>query len=114
MARNVLFLDLHEDPDLIAAYEAHHAPGAVPAEILDSIRAAGITDMEIYRSGSRMVMVMETDETFDPVAKAEADRTDPAVVAWETLMSRFQKPLPWAPPGEKWLTADRIFKLPPA
>lgn len=114
MARKILFLDLQDDPDLIAAYEAHHAPGAVPPEILDSIRRAGIAEMEIYRSGNRLVMVMETTDAFDPAAKAEADRNDTAVIAWEALMSRFQKPLPWAPPGEKWLAAQPIFRLPPA
>jgi len=111
MTRRVLILDLADDPELIAAYEDHHRPGAVPAPIVASIREAGIAGMEIHRSGNRLVMVMETDEGFDPAAKAAADAADPEVAAWEALMSRYQRPVPWAPPGAKWVEAERIFSL---
>jgi L-rhamnose mutarotase len=76
-----------------------------------SIRKAGIDEMEIYRTGNRLVMVMDVSEDFDPEAKAAADATNPDVVAWEELMDRFQRRLPWAPTGTKWLEADRIFAL---
>ena len=109
--RQVLLLDLKDDPDLIARYEAWHAAGAVPSAVTASIRAAGIDSMEIYRSGNRLVMVMETGPDFDPAAKAAADAANPEVVAWEELMSRFQQPLPWAGEGEKWLPAERIYAL---
>ena len=109
--RHVLMLDLAEDPELIAAYEAWHAAGAVPPAVVRSIRDAGITAMEIHRSGNRLAMIMETDAGFDPEAKAAADAADPEVVAWETLMSRFQRALPWAVTGEKWVEARRIFAL---
>jgi L-rhamnose mutarotase len=109
--RRLLLLDLKDDPVLIAAYEDWHRPGRVPQRVLDSIRAAGITGLEIYRSGNRLAMVMETGPGFDAEAKAKADAADPDVAAWETLMSAFQQPLPWAEPGEKWLAAERIFTL---
>ena len=109
--RHILLLDLVEEAEAIARYEAWHAAGAVPREIISSIRQAGITGMDIYRSGNRLVMVMETDERFDAARKAAADAADPAVVAWETLMSTMQRPLPWAEPGIKWLEASRIFSL---
>lgn len=111
MKRHILLLDLRDDPGLIARYEAHHARGAVPPSIVRSIRAAGVEAMEIYRSGNRMVMVMDTDESFDPDAKAAADRADPDVIAWEQAMDVFQQVLPWAAPGEKWTAATRIFSL---
>ena len=109
--REVLFLDLKDDPELIASYEAWHAAGAVPAPVVQSIRAADIKSMEIYRCGNRMVMVMETGADFDPTAKAAADAANPDVVAWEELMSRFQQPLPGTGVGEKWRLAKRIFAL---
>ena len=109
--RRVLLLDLKHDPELIARYEAWHAAGAVPRPVVESIRAADIRSMEIYRSGNRLVLVMETGPDFDPAAKAEMDASNPDVVAWEALMSRFQQPLPWAGKGEKWLEAKRIFAL---
>ncbi len=109
--RLCLALDLKDDPALIEQYEAHHAPGRVWPEITQSIRDAGITDMEIYRSGNRLFMIMEVAETFDPVAKADADAANPKVQAWEQLMWQFQQPLPWATNGEKWIDMKRIFKL---
>ena len=109
--RRVLLLDLKDDPELIASYEAWHAAGAVPAPVTASIRGADIRSMEIYRCGDRLAMIMETGPGFDPAAKAAADLANPDVVAWEELMSRFQRVLPWAEKGEKWLEAKRIFSL---
>jgi L-rhamnose mutarotase len=109
--RRILLLDLQDDADLIARYEAWHRLGAVPEAVVKSIRSAGILAMDIHRSGNRLVMVMETGPGFDPQAKAAADAADPEVQAWEELMSGFQQALPWAAPGEKWVAANRIFSL---
>ncbi len=109
--RHVLLIDLADEAEAIARYEAWHAAGAVPAAITSSIRAADITQMEIYRSGNRLVMVMETGPDFDPVAKAAADAADPQVQEWETRMNSVQRPLPWASPDAKWTGAARIFSL---
>jgi L-rhamnose mutarotase len=56
-------------------------------------------------------MVLEVDETFSFERKAEADGANPKVQEWENLMWKFQKALPQARPGEKWLLMERIFKL---
>ena len=76
MARHVLLLDLDDDAAAIAGYERWHAAGAVPAAVLSSIRGAGITDMQIFRAGVRLVMVMEAGPGFDPEIKAAADAGD--------------------------------------
>ncbi|MCG6987155.1 MAG: L-rhamnose mutarotase [Gemmatimonadetes bacterium] len=107
--RYCLALDLKDDPELIAAYERHHQ--RIWPEITASIRASGIVDMEIYRTGNRLFMVMEVDEGFSFEAKGAADLADPKVQEWETLMSTFQQALPWTGPGEKWVRMKRIFKL---
>jgi L-rhamnose mutarotase len=111
MGRHILLLDLADEAEAIARYEAWHAAGAVPPAIVASIRAAGISAMEIYRTGNRLVMVMETDANFDPARKAAADASNPAVIAWETQMNQVQRPLPWADPSAKWTEASRIFAL---
>lgn len=111
MTRRVLILDLKDDAALIAAYEEHHRPGAVPQAIVRSIRESGIEEMEIHRCGNRLVMVMEVSDTFDPRAKAAADAADPAVIAWEELMDAYQQRLPCAAHGTKWVEAERIFAL---
>jgi L-rhamnose mutarotase len=109
--RLVLLLDLVDDAAAIARYDAWHAAGAVPTEVIRSIRAAGIISMEIYRAGNRLAMVMETSGAFDPAAKAAADAGDPDVQAWETLMATVQRPIPCAASQEKWARATRIFSL---
>lgn len=109
--RHVLLLDLIDEAEAIARYEAWHAPGAVPPAIVASIREAGITAMDIYRTGNRLVMVMDTDTSFDAARKAADDASNPAVIAWETQMNRVQRPLPSADPSAKWTEAPRIFSL---
>jgi L-rhamnose mutarotase len=109
--RRCFALDLKDDPALIARYREWHAPGGVPAPVTRSIRAAGIESLEIWLTGNRLFMIMETGPAFSPEAKAAADAADPDVQAWEELMWAFQQALPWAAPGEKWIAAERIYDL---
>ena len=102
-------LDLKDDPSLIADYERHHQ--RIWPAIEESIRSQGITDMEIYRVGNRLFMIMQTDETFSFDKKAAADALNPNVQEWETLMWQYQQALPMAKPGEKWMLMEQIFKL---
>jgi L-rhamnose mutarotase len=109
MKRYCLALDLQDDAKLIAEYKRYHRK--IWPEITKSIRDAGIEDMEIYLLGTRLFMVMEVNDKFSFEGKAKADRADPKVREWEELMWKFQKPLPNAKPGEKWVLMERIFKL---
>lgn len=109
--RYCLALDLKDDPALIERYEAWHAPGAVPSAVIRSIREADILDMQIWRIGSRLFMIMETGPGFSPDAKAAADLASEDVQAWERLMWEFQQPLPGAADGEKWIAMRQIFAL---
>ena len=107
--RYCLALDLKDSPQLIEEYKRHHQN--VWPEIAKSIREAGIEDMEIYLVGRRLFMIMEVSDRFSFEEKARADRSNPKVQEWEKLMWKFQQPLPQAPPGEKWMLMERIFKL---
>ena len=109
MSRYCFALDLKNDPALIASYEAHHR--AVWPEILESIRGAGITNMQIFRTGNRLFMIMETDASFSFDSKSAADAGNPKVQEWETLMDQFQQRLPWVDEGTKWVLMDKIFEL---
>jgi len=107
--RYCLALDLKDDPGLISEYERYHE--RIWPEITKSIRDAGIENMEIYRLGTRMFMIMEVNESFSFEKKAETDRANPKVQEWEQLMWKFQQALPEAKPGEKWLLMKKIFEL---
>ncbi len=109
MPRYCLALDLKDDPALIAEYERYHEK--IWPEIEQSIHASGITDMEIYRIGNRLFMIMETSEDFSFDRKAEMDAGNKKVQEWEELMWNYQQALPQAKPGEKWQLMERIFKL---
>ena len=107
--RFCLTLDLRDDPKLIAEYKRYHEK--IWPEITRSIKDAGILDLEIYMHGRRMFMILEVNESFSFEKKAQADRENPKVQEWENLMWKYQKALPEARPGEKWLLMERIFKL---
>lgn len=108
MKRYCLALDLKDDPILIAEYEAYHRN--VWPEILASIKDSGITSMEIYRTGNRLMMIMETRDDFSFEEKAKMDQQNSIVQKWETLMWKYQQALPNANPGEKWKLMDLIFQ----
>ena len=111
MRRYCLACDLKDQPELIAEYKRFHAPGNAWPEITQSIKEAGIIDMEIYLTGNRLFMVMHVDDTFDFSRKARMDADNHKVQEWEDLMSQFQQLLPWAREGEKWVITEMIFKL---
>ena len=103
-------LDLRDDAKAIAEYERWHQPGHVWPEIIASIRASGVEDMEIFRTGNRLVMVVRMREGYD--ASARSNEPDAKTQAWEALMDGYQQRLPWAEAGQKWVPMKRIFSLP--
>ena len=111
MKRYCLALDLKDDAALIAEYEEHHRK--VWPEILQSIRSAGVQQVEIYRANNRLFMIMETDDSFSFEKKEAMDAANAKVQEWETLMWKYQKALPGSKPGEKWILMDRIFSQNP-
>jgi len=109
MRRYCFALDLKNDPDLIQKYIDHHQN--VWPEVLESITSAGIIDMQIYHAGNRLFMIMETENDFNAADKARADEENPRVQEWEALMDTYQKRLPFATEGQKWVPMDQIFSL---
>ena len=107
MPRACFALDLKDDPGLIAEYEARHAPGNVWAEVLAHLDAQGFRAMQIWRTGDRLVMVAEVADDFPRL-----DPLPPRVQQWEEEMSRYQRPLPHAADGMKWVPMDCIFDWP--
>ena len=109
MRRYCLALDLKDDPALIAEYEEWHRK--VYPENEKNILDSGVINLEIYRVGNRMFMILEVDEAFTFERKAAMDAANPKVQEWESLMWKFQQALPGSKPGEKWLLMDSIYQL---
>lgn len=109
MKRFCLALDLKDDPTLIAEYEKYHQ-NSWP-ENLKAIKEAGIEVMDIYRTGNRLFMIMETQDDFSFEEKSKSDAVNKKVQEWEKLMWKYQQALPHAKPGEKWILMDKIFEL---
>lgn len=109
MRRYCLALDLVNDNNLIAEYEAYHKN--VWPEIKKSIANAGIVQMEIYRFSNRLFMIMDVNDQFNFDNKKEADAGDPKVQEWEQLMWKYQQAIPGSKPKEKWVLMDKIFSV---
>ncbi len=104
-----LTLNLQDDDDLIREYEEYHKPGNVWPEVVDSIREAGILDMQIYRSGLQLTMVMTVSNAFSFEDKALKDSLNPKVMEWERLMEKFQNRAEGV--DSKWQEVANIFEL---
>jgi len=109
MQKYCLTLDLKEDPNLIEEYIRLHQH--VWPEISQSIKDAGIINLEIYNVGNRLMMLIEANSDFSFEKKAKLDYQNLKVQEWETLMWKFQKALPGSKLGEKWILMDKIFEL---
>ncbi len=108
MKRHCLALDLKDDRELIKSYEEYHKN--VWPEILQSIKESGIQEMQIYRVGNRMFMIIEADADFSFEKKVEIDAKYPENEKWEELMWNYQQALPFAKPGEKWMLMEKVFQ----
>ena len=109
MKRYCQTLDLRDDPQLIEQYVEAHAH--VWPEIQAGIREVGILDMQIYRLGNRLFMIMDTVDAFDFEADNARLATLPRQAEWEAYVSQFQGCDPAAPSTAKWQRMERIFKL---
>lgn len=108
-ARYCQALDLVDDPALIAEYEALHQ--RIWPEVARHIRACGIVDMQIWRLGTRLFMIMDVDDDFSFDRAAQLDADNPVIAKWEAQMWQFQLPTPWTPEGEKWVPMTQLFSL---
>ena len=104
-------LTLKDDPELIEAYKKVHAPGAAWPEITRGMIDVGILDMEIYISGTRLFMIMDTVPGFDHEKAMTELASKPRQSEWEAYVSRFQSTSSDASADEKWKLVERIYKF---
>ena len=111
MTRQVLTVDLRNDPDAIDVYKSHHQ--RVWPEVMSSLRRAGISEMEIFPLGRRLVMVVATDGKDMRRCFEEHAASSPRVAEWEAMMKALQEPPPGGKPGDWWAAMEPLFRLEP-
>lgn len=104
-------LDLVDDAKSIEEYKNWHKPGIGWSTVRQNDLNSGITDIEIFLSGNRMFMILETDDDYTFEKKQALDDHCAPVQEWEALMWKYQQAIPWAKPGEKWVLMEKIFQF---
>ncbi len=111
MSRYVLTVNLRDDPAAIKAYRDHHS--RVWPEVVESLRRAGVSRMDIMLLGRRLVMILELNDGLDfRHVFAMHAASNPRVQEWERLMRSLQEPSSDAPPGDWWAVMEPVFRLP--
>ena len=105
LKRYVQFLEISEDPELVAQYRKWHSEEYSWKEVRDGIREVGILEMEIYILGSKLVMIVDTPVDF----RWEEAMT--RLAEWEAFVSKFQGCSADARSDEKWQPMERMFRL---
>ena len=93
-------LDLKQDPALVQQTLVYHR--AVWPEVVASLKRIGVRGNRIYAVGTRLFMVLETDDDFDPVHDLSRYTEEPRAREWDELMRTLQQPLPETRPGQWW------------
>lgn len=107
MKRFCQTLTLVDDPSMIEKYVDAHAH--VWPEIIEGQRQVGILDMQIYRKGRSLFMIMDVKDDFDFQRDMARLATLPRQAEWEAYVSRFQGCAANARSDEKWQLMERIF-----
>lgn len=109
--RYVRTLELRDDPELIAEYRLRHSRERIWPEIVRGIREVGIIGMDIYISGTRLVMILTVPAELDLDAAMAKLATLPRQQEWEDYMSVFQQAEKGASSQEKWRDMEEMFHL---
>ncbi len=109
--RYVQFLEISDDPELVAQYRKWHSEEYNWKEVRDGIRAVGILEMEIYILGSKLVMVVDAPADFEWDEAMNRLATLPRQAEWEAFVSQFQGCSAEARSDEKGRPMERMFRL---
>ena len=109
--RYVQFLEISDDPELVAQYRKWHSEEYNWKEVRDGIRAVGILEMEIYILGSKLVMIVDAPAGFQWEEAMARLATLPRQAEWEAFVSKFQGCSAEARSDEKWQPMERMFRL---
>ncbi len=107
MKRYCQTLTLVDNEEMIKKYVEVHSH--VWPEIIQGQREVGILDMQIYRHGRTLFMIMDTVDNFDFERDMARLSTLPRQAEWEAHVAQFQGCSSTARSDEKWQLMERIF-----
>ena len=107
MKRYCQTLTLVDDEEMIAKYVEAHAH--VWPDIIEGQRQVGILDMQIYRKGRNLFMIMDTVDDFDFERDMARLATLPRQAEWEAYVAQCQGCSTEAKSRDKWQLMERIF-----
>ena len=109
--RYVQYLEISNDPELMAEYRKWHSEEYHWKEIRDGIRQVGILEMEIYLIGNHLTMIVDAPADLDWQQAMDKLATLPRQAEWEAFVAKFQGCSANARSEEKWQPMERIFHL---
>lgn len=104
-------LEISDNPGIIELYRKCHSRESHWKEIRDGIRSVGILEMELYISGNKVFMIVETGLDFDWESAMARLATLPGQAEWESFVAALQGCDPNASSAQKWTLMDRMFYL---
>lgn len=107
MKRYCQTLTLVDNPELVEKYIEVHSH--VWPEVIAGQRKVGILQMQIYRLGRSLFMIMDTVDDFDFVRDMARLAGLPRQAEWEAYVSQFQGCAAGASSAEKWQMMEKIF-----
>lgn len=109
MQRFVKMLRLKPSVQAIELYKKAH--DEIWPEIVEGIKAVGITSMELYRYGYDMVMIMELPDNIN-VEQAMSDLSKlPRQDEWENFVGQYQECKEGDSSNDKWHSMEPLFSL---
>lgn len=113
--RHCFALDLVDQSQAIEAYEAWHRPRKTPAEVITFFRNQGVEDLQIFRAGNRLFMILDLRDEVSAADFANAGNSV-GMKAWAEKMSAYQKPIAFGSvgvqtPSQSWVPMSELFNL---
>lgn len=100
-------LTLVDDEAMIEKYVEVHRH--VWPEVIEGQHEVGILQMQIYRLGRQLFMIMDTADEFDFDRDMARLATLPRQAEWEAYVAQFQGCSVNARSDEKWQLMEKIF-----
>lgn len=104
-------LTLKDDPALMAEYKKIHRPEVAWPEVTQGMKEVGILDMEIYRYGNTLFMIMDTVADFEHERAMSQLAAKPRQAEWEAYVAKFQETDANASAKDKWQLLERVYEL---